>query len=217
MGKDLSEVPGYARSIVLVGWPADDVPDLRPHNLKIIGAGLASVLQHHDDLLSADLVVFHSDCDLLHPPATDDELATVGAVCRGSQLGQTVLASRPKVTDLTIGKELLAEHGEHLRNVGLDLLRSLMTEQLTGQVFGACVIVFLPAQLPNTGDSVWKHWLGLPQHQGEPVLFEQDRNDPHTVSFLYYLSILRQLAQPSDVALRRSYEGLCDPRNLRTE
>ena len=210
MTTELHKVPGYTRNIVLVGWPADKVPDLYPHTPTMIDVGIHSILAHDDDLLAADLVVFYPRNDILRPPATDAEFAMLGAVGRITKLGKHIPAQQPDVDDLTIGKKLVTEEWDRVFEIGCRLLMGLVTLPSEEQVFGATVIVFLPEDMDESDQSAWAGWLDLPVRDSPGVHLPYAAMDSHCVSWLYSLAVQRWLDErsftSSDSPVRRPFE-----------
>ena len=198
MQKDLSEVPGYARDIVLVGWPVDETPRLHPHRVTLLNAGLHSILAHEEEILKADLLVFYPRNDLLRAPATEAEFAAVGAFCRHSEIAKPILSRKPGITDTALGRRLVASNWADLLEAGLSAWPDLLTTQHSGQVFGANCIFFLPEDMDASDTSPWKRWFGVPQSDRDPVTLNESRIDSHIVSQLYYASLVKMTIAVSD-------------------
>jgi DNA-binding NtrC family response regulator len=80
MTTELPSVTDQPRRIVLVGWPADRVPDLSPHQPLVIGEDLTSILANATALLSSDLVVFYPSNSILRAtPARKDSAVPISA------------------------------------------------------------------------------------------------------------------------------------------
>ncbi len=186
MTAELHKVPGYTRNIVLVGWPADKVPDLAPHTPKVIDAGLLSIFQHAETLMHADLVVFHPNSDILRPPKTKSELTALGAAFRSTPLALWHLARKPDMSDFDIGTLVASKELKRLLDDGLRILHQIITGSGRDKSIKANIVVFVPDALEDSPDSVWKRWLGLPVHDVlHMLLLDQAFEDTTTISALY--------------------------------